>query len=145
MMTSSSLYFDFVENKIFVRSFAMAYDPNDTDFWLGIGSCITKSKRERDFASHFGGPSIAIAHLWKFILSSGPLPHLWGAIELLQSLCFLKLSGTSWATICSRFDLDEKTMKKNLQSSLEMIDRALPEVVFLYFIKLNSILTKFSV
>jgi hypothetical protein len=97
--------------------------------WREIGFDITNSHRERDFRSHFGGSSDAIAWLWYLIRSYVPkLPNPWGAIELLQSLYFLKSPGFSWSTSSSRFKICEKTFKKHLEITLYLLDYVLPEV-----------------
>jgi hypothetical protein len=48
--------------------------------WREIGFDITNSHRERDFRSHFGGSSDAIAWLWYLIRSYVPkLPKSMGS------------------------------------------------------------------
>lgn len=107
--------------------------PLPEDVWLDLGSIITHSKRERDFRAHFGGPSAAVSYLWSLI-SSIHAP-LFGALELLQTLYFLKSPGFSWATTCSRFDVCESTFKRNLEHGLHYIDFVLPNVsLFTYII-----------
>jgi hypothetical protein len=107
--------------------------PLPEDVWLDLGSIITHSKRERDFRAHFGGPSAAVSYLWSLI-SSIKTP-LFGALELLQTLYFLKSPGFSWATTCSRFDVCESTFKRNLEHGLHYIDFVLPNVsLFTYII-----------
>jgi hypothetical protein len=105
----------------------------DANLFLELGTCLTGSRRERDFRSHFGGPSNAIAYLWTLVRKTNPLlPHLWGAVEMLQSLCYLKSPGVNWATSSSRFNLDWRTLRANLQTTLNVIDSALPDVCFFF-------------
>ena len=53
---------------------------------------------EREFHSHFGGPSLAIEKLWQMILKKDVLPHLWGIDDLLIGLFLLQNPGNSWST-----------------------------------------------
>jgi hypothetical protein len=69
--------------------------PLPEDVWLDLRSIIAHSKHRQDF----GGLSAAVSYLWSLI-SSIHTP-LFGALELLQTLYFLKSPGFSWATTCS--------------------------------------------
>ena len=105
--------------------------------FLELGACLTGNQRERDFRAHFGGPSIAIDHLWRLIQTKHQhhLPHLWGCDELLQTLCFLKSPGQNLTVSSSRFKIDQRTLMKNVEKTLEVIDQTLPEVIFFFFNK----------
>ena len=85
-----------------------------------VGSLITHSKSERSFRAHFGGPSIAIATLWNWILKFGPSPpSSWGPFDLLVCLCFLKSPGENLELSASCFSLSAPTLPKKVEQSLE--------------------------
>lgn len=100
----------------------------DPHVWLQLGSSITHCTRDVEFRAHFGLPPEAVAVLWTFIVETGPLPRLWGALELLQCLYFLKSPNANWFCNASRFGVDRRTLQKNIATSLLLIDAALPPV-----------------
>jgi hypothetical protein len=62
---------------------------------------VGRSLSERDFCSHFGGPSVAIEKLWNLICMRNDLPKSWGVDDLLIGLFFLQNPGTPWSTSSS--------------------------------------------
>lgn len=90
---------------------------------------ITRKESELSFRAHFGGPSLAVHFLWQCIVATVvPLPHLWGVPELLQTLCFLKSPGSNLLVTASRFGCDHRTLMKNVETTLHLINQTLPEV-----------------
>ena len=87
---------------------------------------------ERDFRSHFGGPSLAIEKLWEMISKKDDLPHLWGIDDLLIGLFFLQNPGNSWNTNSSRWGIHPNTFKKHLIWTLSIIITILPDVIILF-------------
>ena len=89
---------------------------------------IGRHMSEKDFRSHFGGPSIAVEKLWSMINIIGDLPHSWGIDEFFMCLFFLQHPESSWSTNASRWGIHPNTFKKHLMESLQLIINALPEV-----------------
>jgi hypothetical protein len=100
---------------------------------------IGRHLSEKDFRSHFGGPSIAIEKLWELIQQRDDLPHSWGVDELLMGLYFLQSPGKSWSTTSSRWGCHPNTFKKHLHSTLTIIIASLPDVIILVISILNNI------
>ena len=93
---------------------------------------ITCSKKERNFRSHFGLPSLCVEQLWRLILQHYPhLPRGWGLEELFLTLFFLKSPGRNLETTASRFHIHPQTMMKWVYLTLTMICSVLPEVFVL--------------
>ena len=89
---------------------------------------------ERDFRSHFGGPSVAIEKLWDLIQVQNDLPNSWGVDDLLIGLFFLQNPGTSWSTSSSRWGIHPNTFKKHLMWTLQIIVDTLPNVIYFFLI-----------
>jgi hypothetical protein len=91
-----------------------------------------RSLSERDFRSHFGGPSVAIEKLWNLICMRNDLPKSWGVDNLLIGLFFLQNPGTSWSTSSSQWGIHPNTFKKHLMWTLQIIVDLLPGVIYFY-------------
>lgn len=99
---------------------------------LAAKELVGRYLSERDFRSHFGGPSLAIEKLWQMILKKNDLPHLWGIDDLFMGLFFLQNPGNSWSTNSSRWGIHPNTFKKHLVWTLSIIVAVLPEVIILF-------------
>jgi hypothetical protein len=96
------------------------------EIWFDLMESITHNRRQRSVRSHFGGPFIGIKKLFSFLSFAS-------ATALLQTLYFLKCGGPSWEVIASRFKIDFRTLRTNVWTTLEELDRCLPEVNFFLF------------
>ena len=118
-------------------------EPHESREWLDITLPFTHSYQERVFRSWFGMPPQALPILWGWIIA-GPTPKKWGAVELLICLNFLKSPGINWGEYSTRFHRTEKTAKKWLWESLQLLNNTLPEVLFSIFIAISFIMFKLS-
>jgi hypothetical protein len=101
--------------------------------WLKSAAFYIHSRQERDFRAHFGISSASTAWLWNTMLLEELDPYFSGT-HLLWTLYFLKTAGTSWSVIKSQFNIaDERTFKKWLGYTLDLIDVILPKVFTLQF------------
>lgn len=101
--------------------------------WLDFALPFTRSYQERVFRSWFGVPSDALPILWSWI-KTVQTPKKWGAIDFLMCLNFLKSPGNTWREYATRFYRCEKTAKKKLFQSLQIINATLPKVINLSFL-----------
>jgi hypothetical protein len=102
--------------------------------FLKLGRQFTHSSSERDFRAHFGGPSLAVEKLMQWILFYlKDKEHHFDVDDLLMCLYFLKTGGPSWEVISSRFQMDKRTFKVHLNTTLDLINSVLPEVSFCLF------------
>jgi len=102
----------------------------DPDAWLRLGGFHCSEISERAFRAHFGISSFAVSHLWRWIIQE-PLKPLFSGIHLLWTLYFLKCSSSSWEQIISFWHVkDERTFKKWVWYTLNLIDSILPEFDF---------------
>jgi hypothetical protein len=105
--------------------------------FLEYAQIITPVKNERDFRSFFGCPSDAINLLWSWMKCLDPKVK---PDSLLMTLNFLKDPGVNWFTVASRWRVCEKTIKKKIEDTVELINQTLPEVYFLSFLSFLSFL-----
>lgn len=93
--------------------------------------CFTYSRRERVFRAHFGLPSILVEKLFQWCLAVAPSSSHFLLEFLFLALFFLKTTSTSWEVAASKFKIDIKTFKKRLTITLDLINKALPDVSFI--------------
>jgi hypothetical protein len=96
------------------------------DILTAASDLVGRSLSERDFCSHFGGPSLGIGKLWEFILMRSDLPNSWGIENLLIGLFFYKILELHGALLLQ--DLHPNTLKKHLMWTMQIISDTLPNV-----------------
>jgi hypothetical protein len=114
--------------------------------FLHLSKRFTNSVAERNFRAHFGVPSFVCELLYDWCLGSSPPPHF-TPDNLFLVFYFLKSNPPSWEVLASKFHLDIKTVKSRITDALDVLDRALPEVLccsYFFFFKFSSFNVYFS-
>lgn len=116
-------------NVLFGFSLMAACSESSETLLHAASASLSQHVSEQKFRSLFGGPSLAIERCWFEILSKmEPLPLHWGMESLLMTLHFLKNQYTNLNSIATFWHVDSRTLLKNVEITLTLLDYTLPDV-----------------